>query len=84
MNTTYETARVTPALRVQMAARRLYDAECALHAAHQTHVDAWINAAGDKLHQAIVEHLAAVGQLAAAPCRNAAAGDGEGQAARVA
>ena len=28
--------------RVHAAARRLYDAECALHVAHQTRVDRWI------------------------------------------
>jgi hypothetical protein len=38
----------------------LYDAECALHVAHQTHVDAWITAASDRLHQAVATHLAAV------------------------
>lgn len=37
----------------------LYDAEYALHAAHQSHVDAWITAASQKLHQAVVEHIAA-------------------------
>lgn len=41
-------------------AAELYDAECALHAAHQSHVDAWISAAGDKLHQAVTDHLAAI------------------------
>ena len=48
---------------VQAAARRLYDAETALHAARQTHVDAWIAAAGDRLHDAVTAYLAA----AAAP-----------------
>ncbi|SOD75036.1 hypothetical protein SAMN05892883_4237 [Jatrophihabitans sp. GAS493] len=33
---------------VRAAAQRLYDAECALHTAHQTHIDAWINAANNK------------------------------------
>ncbi|HEY8676656.1 MAG TPA: hypothetical protein VIO13_11920 [Candidatus Dormibacteraeota bacterium] len=33
--------------------------ECALHAAHQSHVEAWITAASEKLHQAVVEHIAA-------------------------
>ena len=42
------------------AAGRLYDAECASHDAHQTHVDAWILAASVKLHDAIATHLAAV------------------------
>jgi hypothetical protein len=45
--------------RVAAAAKHLYEAECALHAARQSHVDAWIAAAGDRLHEALVEHLAA-------------------------
>ena len=36
-------------------------AATARHLAHQSHVDAWIAAAGDKLHQAVVEHRAAIG-----------------------
>ena len=44
---------------LQAAARRLYDAETALHAARQTHVDAWISAAGDRLHDAVAAYLAA-------------------------
>lgn len=46
--------------RVDTAAARLYDAECALHAAHQSHVDAWINAASQKLHDAVAGYLTAV------------------------
>lgn len=46
--------------RADAAARRLYEAEVALHSAHQSHVDAWIAAASDKLHRAVVEHLAAI------------------------
>jgi hypothetical protein len=46
--------------RVRSAAQHVYDAECALHAARQAHVDAWIAAAADKLHDAIVEHLSAL------------------------
>jgi hypothetical protein len=38
----------------------MYDAECALHIAHQSHVDAWVAAASAKLHAAIAEHLIAV------------------------
>ena len=49
--------------RVRSAAQHVYDAECALHAARQAHVDAWIAAAGDKLHEAIVEHLQALETL---------------------
>ena len=36
------------------AAAHLYDAECALSAARATGDDAWIAAAADKLHQAVV------------------------------
>jgi hypothetical protein len=35
------------------AAAHLYDAECALHVAHQTHDDAWISAASEALHRAL-------------------------------
>jgi hypothetical protein len=41
---------------VEAATRRLYDAECALHVAHQTGVDQWVNAAADRLHEAIVAY----------------------------
>jgi hypothetical protein len=40
----------------------LYDAECAIHIAHQTHVDAWITAASDRLREAVAAHLAAVAE----------------------
>jgi hypothetical protein len=40
-------------------ARRLYEAEWALHCAHQTGVDAWIAAASDRLHEAVCAHLPA-------------------------
>lgn len=46
--------------RLHSAADLLYAAECAFHNAHQTHVDAWIKAAANKLHDAIAAHLAAV------------------------
>ena len=49
----------TDSNRVAAAAQHLYEAECALHTAHQSHVDAWIAAASDRLHEAVVEHLAA-------------------------
>lgn len=49
--------------RVQLAAQHLYAAECALHNARESGVDAWITAAADKLHQSVVEHLAAVAAL---------------------
>ncbi|HZC69344.1 MAG TPA: hypothetical protein VE442_01495 [Jatrophihabitans sp.] len=45
---------------VEQAARHLYDAEVALHIAHQTAVDAWIAAAADGLHEAILTHQRAV------------------------
>jgi hypothetical protein len=46
------------------AARRLYQAELALHDAHATHDDRWIAAAADRLHEALEVYLAA---KAAAP-----------------
>ena len=52
-----ETA-VDPA--VAACACHLYDAECALHDAHQSGVDTWIDAAGDKLHAAFAAYLDAV------------------------
>jgi hypothetical protein len=45
---------------VNAAARRLYDAEAALHIARQTGVYAWIGAACARLHEAIADHIAAV------------------------
>jgi hypothetical protein len=44
------------------AARRMYEAEVALHAARQSRVDEWVAAATEKLHEAIVEHLAATSE----------------------
>jgi len=64
---------------VNAAARRLYDAEAALHIARQTGVYAWIGAAYDRLHEAIADHIAAVGayegitQIHRASCPPAAA-----------
>ena len=58
--------------RVSVAARHVYDAECALHNARQSRVDSWIAAAADKLHQALVEHLAAVAALGRNDSRAAA------------
>jgi hypothetical protein len=55
--------------RVRAAAARLYDAECALHIAHQTQVDAWVVAASVKLHDAVVEHVAAVAEQQSAAGR---------------
>ena len=48
---------------IQVAARRLYDAEFALHVARQAKVDTWIAAAYDRLHEAVVNH-----RLAQAAC----------------
>jgi hypothetical protein len=42
------------------AARQLAEAECALHAARQSHVDPWIAAASDKLHEAITAYIASL------------------------
>jgi hypothetical protein len=52
-------ARCSAARRAMPAAQRLYEAEIALHIAHQTHNDAWIAAAADKLHEAVVAYLVA-------------------------
>lgn len=46
--------------RVEFAARHLYDAEVALHAARQTGVDKWVAAAYDRLHEAVIDHSIAV------------------------
>jgi hypothetical protein len=45
-------------LEIEQAARRLYDAEVALHIARQSGVDAWVKAAADRLHEAIISHRA--------------------------
>ncbi|SOD74996.1 hypothetical protein SAMN05892883_4194 [Jatrophihabitans sp. GAS493] len=50
------------AIPLSIAAQHLYDAECALHIAHQTRVDTWIAAASDRLHEADVEYQHAIGQ----------------------
>src|SRR5215472_4920990 len=52
------------------AARRLYDAEVALHIARQTGVAAWISAACDRLHEAITDHTAALGSAGTAAPRS--------------
>lgn len=49
-----------PAAELRDAERRMYDAECALHFAHQSRVDAWITAAADRLHEAITAHSCAL------------------------
>jgi hypothetical protein len=45
---------------ISEAARRLYDAETALHAARQSGIGAWISAAYDRLSEAIADHTRAV------------------------
>ena len=47
------------------AADRLYCAECALHAAFESHVDSWISAAYERLHEAVADHVAALAACAA-------------------
>jgi hypothetical protein len=49
---------------VEITARRLYDAEVALHIAHQSRVDAWVSAAADRLHEAVEAHKYALAQAA--------------------
>jgi WhiB family redox-sensing transcriptional regulator len=43
---------------VRAAAAQVYDAECALHTAHQSSVDAWIDAANRRLHNAVTDYIA--------------------------
>ena len=43
----------------EQAAHALYRAEVALHDAHQTHVDQWVGAAHDRLHEAVARYSAA-------------------------
>ena len=60
--TTMETASVVATLdrtaedRVKTAATRMYDAEVALHAARQSHVDSWVAAAYGRLHEAVEDY----------------------------
>ena len=53
--TNTETNQQDPHAALEQAAQHLYDAECALHIARQTRVDAWITAAADHLHLAVLE-----------------------------
>jgi hypothetical protein len=48
--------RAAPVDAAVVSAGHLFDAECALHVARQSHVDAWIAAASDRLHEAVLEH----------------------------
>src|SRR2546422_843592 len=54
MTSTTHTRQTSSNDPVAVTACHLYDAECALHTAHQSHVDAWAEAASHKLHQALV------------------------------
>lgn len=56
----YANRHHTTQLDIDSAARRLYDAEVALHIAHASHVDEWITAASNRLHEAVETHLAAL------------------------
>jgi hypothetical protein len=60
MNATIMTTTEDPRARVSVAAQHVYDAECALHAADEAHVPAWVAAAAQKLNDALAEHLAAL------------------------
>jgi DUF971 family protein len=46
-----------------IAARMLYRAEIALSDAHDTGVDEWVDAANERLHQAVLRYEAALSQL---------------------
>jgi hypothetical protein len=52
----------------ELAARKLYEAEIAVHDAHQTHVDGWIQAAHDRLHTAVTRYLAAEAAMSSLRC----------------
>jgi hypothetical protein len=70
--TSYSTSSASPAYetadttliedRVDTAARHMYEAETTLHCARQSHIDAWIAAAYDRLHEAVLEHATALAQ----------------------
>jgi hypothetical protein len=47
---------------IETTARQLFNAECALHAARQSGVDAWIAAASNKLSDAIRNYMLALAQ----------------------
>lgn len=49
-------------------ARRVYDAEMALHVARQTNVDCWISAASDRLHEALVDYVKVADEQCEWPC----------------
>jgi hypothetical protein len=47
--------------KTEDTARRLFMAELALHDARSSRVDEWIKAAANNLHEAVADHLAALG-----------------------
>lgn len=53
------------ASEIEVAAERVYAAECWLHTARQSGVDEWITQAADLLHRAIVEYGALAAFVAA-------------------
>lgn len=65
--------RLHATCRRDLAARALYRAELAVHDAHESHVDAWIRAANDHLHEAVVEYLSADAALSSLRCSPRAA-----------
>jgi hypothetical protein len=54
MRATTQTSDLTA--KLELAAKRLYDAEIALHIARQTGIDMWVKAAADRMHEAIIAH----------------------------
>lgn len=48
--------------RVDTAARHMYEAEIMLHCARQSHIDAWVVAAYERLHEAVLEHATALAE----------------------
>lgn len=55
--------RPEPPDEYQDATAELYRCELALHDAHQSGVDAWVAAAGDHLHAALLRHYRAQAAL---------------------
>lgn len=55
-------AHVSARERISATEHRMYDAEVALHIAHQTHVDEWIAAAAGRLHDAIEDNRRALAE----------------------
>jgi hypothetical protein len=47
-------AKHTSVALTRSLAAQIYDAECALHAARQSGMDAWIKAAAERLHGLLV------------------------------